>query len=239
MGSSVIRLENVWKIYDLGKIKVKALKGVSIRIKKGEFLAIMGPSGSGKSTFLHIAGCLDKPTEGKVFIKNRRVDCLDENELADIRLNFIGFVFQFFYLLPTLSALENVELPTIFKNIPRKERIKKARELLEKVGLKGRESHKPMELSGGERQRVAIARALANDPEVVLADEPTGNLDTKSGKIIMDLFKRLNKEGKTVVVVTHDPQIANYADRIAVMRDGKIIKDNVNINEAMEIIRGE
>lgn len=137
MGSSVIRLENVWKIYDLGKIKVKALKGVSIRIKKGEFLAIMGPSGSGKSTFLHIAGCLDKPTEGKVFIKNRRVDCLDENELADIRLNFIGFVFQFFYLLPTLSALENVELPTIFKNIPRKERIKKARELLEKVGLKG------------------------------------------------------------------------------------------------------
>jgi len=239
MSSSVIRLENVWKIYDLGKIKVKALKGVSIRIKKGEFLAIMGPSGSGKSTFLHIAGCLDKPTEGKVFIKNRRVDCLDENELADIRLNFIGFVFQFFYLLPTLSALENVELPTIFKNIPRKERIKKARELLEKVGLKGRESHKPMELSGGERQRVAIARALANDPEVVLADEPTGNLDTKSGKIIMDLFKRLNKEGKTVVVVTHDPQIANYADRIAVMRDGKIIKDNVNINEAMEIIRGE
>ncbi len=237
--SSIIRLENVWKIYDLGKTKVKALRGISIRIKKGEFLAIMGPSGSGKSTFLHIAGCLDKPTEGKVFIRNRRVDNLDENELADIRLNFIGFVFQFFYLLPTLSALENVELPMIFKNIPKKDRIRKAKELLEKVGLKGKEFHKPMELSGGERQRVAIARALANDPEVVLADEPTGNLDTKSGRVVMDLFKKLNEEGRTIVIITHDPKVANYANRIAVMRDGKIVKDNVSIDEAIEIIRGE
>ena len=221
----IVRLENVWKVYEEGKVKTLALQGVSLKIKEKESVAIMGPSGSGKSTLLHLIGCLDKPTKGKIWIEGKEVSRLNENELAEIRRNKIGFVFQFFYLIPTLTALENVSLPMVFKGVKKEERERRARELLKLVGLEKRMHHKPSELSGGERQRVAIARALANEPKILLADEPTGNLDSKSGTLVMKILKRLNKEkGVTLVIVTHDKKIASYADRIIYLKDGKIIK---------------
>ena len=221
----IVRLENVWKVYEEGKVKTLALQGVSLKIKEKESVAIMGPSGSGKSTLLHLIGCLDKPTKGKIWIEGKEVSKLNENELAEIRRNKIGFVFQFFYLIPTLTALENVVLPMVFKGVKKEKREKRAKELLKLVGLEKRMHHKPSELSGGERQRVAIARALANEPKILLADEPTGNLDSKSGALVMKILKKLNKEkGVTLVIVTHDKKIASYADRIIYLKDGKIIK---------------
>lgn len=223
---ALIKLENVWKIYLLGKIEVPALRGVNLEIKKGTFLSIIGPSGSGKSTLLHIIGCLDFPTKGKVFLDGIDIASLSEDELAEIRGRKIGFVFQQFNLLQNLTAIENVILPMIFQKIPERERLEKAKKILEEVGLKERFFHKPSELSGGEQQRVAIARAIANDPEIIIADEPTGNLDSKSGKMVMETFKKLyEKQGKTIIVVTHDPEIASFSKKIARIKDGVIVDD--------------
>lgn len=222
---AVAELKEVSKTYRLGGAEVHALKDVNLRVAKGEFVAIEGPSGSGKSTLLHVTGCLDRPTSGKVLIEGADVSNLRDTERACIRREKIGFVFQFFYLVPMLSALENVELPMVFANAPRSERRARAKELLELVGLGGRLHHRPAELSGGERQRVAIARAMSNDPLLILADEPTGNLDTKTGKEIMRLFVKLNEMGRTIVVVTHDPVISAYADRILHLKDGSIVKE--------------
>lgn len=214
---------NVKKSYRMGKVVVQALGGVRFNVEEGEFLAVLGPSGSGKSTLLHIIGCLDRPDDGEIIIEGRNVLRLSDDELADLRLKKIGFVFQFFNLLPRLTALENVKLPLTLAEVSDKEAHKKAKELLEWVGLGGRLNHRPSELSGGEQQRVAIARALINNPKLVLADEPTGNLDTKSGWEIVNLMRRLNEEVKqTFIVVTHDPQIAEVADRIIYLKDGLI-----------------
>ncbi len=221
----LIKLSNVWKVYQTGKFKTIALRNINLKIEEGESVAIIGPSGSGKSTLLHIIGCLDKPTRGKVLISNRDVSKLNDKELSEIRKRFIGFVFQFFYLVPCLTALENVALPMVFARINRKERIERAKKLLKLVGLERRMHHLPSELSGGERQRVAIARALANDPKVLLADEPTGNLDSKTGKKIIDLLFKLNKKGLTLIIVSHNPEIAERAERIIYLRDGSIIKE--------------
>ncbi len=222
-GKVIIKLENVKKVYHLGEVLVEALRGINLSVRKGEFLAIMGPSGSGKSTCMNMIGCLDVPTSGRILLDNIDISKLHESELARIRGKLIGFVFQQFNLIPSLNALENVMLPMMFQGKPRVERIKKAMELLDLVGIKKRAYHKPSELSGGERQRVAIARALANDPEVILADEPTGNLDSKTGRLIMELLKKLNENGTTIVMVTHDEDLAKYADRIALIKDGVII----------------
>jgi len=224
--NELIKLENVWKIYKLDEVKVEALRGVSLRIKRGEFVAIMGPSGSGKSTLLHIIGVLDRPTKGKLLLDGKDVQQLDDDALAKIRSKKIGFVFQFFNLVPNLTALENVELPMIFHGIKKSVRTRRALELLEQVGLSKRAHHLPRQLSGGERQRVAIARALATDPELILADEPTGNLDSSTSAEIMDLFKSLHKAGKTIIVVTHDPRIARCAKKIYNIIDGKIYHDH-------------
>lgn len=224
---ALIKLEDVWKVYFLGKIEVWALQGLNLEIKKGAFLSIIGPSGSGKSTLLNIIGCLDFPTKGKVFLDGQDIQKLSENDLARIRGRKIGFVFQQFNLLSNLTALENVMLPMIFQGIKEKKRIEKAKKLLRAVGLKERFNHRPQELSGGEQQRVAIARALANDPEIIIADEPTGNLDSRSGKIIMDIFKKFYEESKkTIVVVTHDPEIASFSKETLRIRDGKIVTDH-------------
>jgi len=219
----IIELKDVSKIYKLGEIKVNALKDVSLKIKSGEVLSIMGASGSGKSTMLNMIGALDKPTKGKVFVKGKDISKMTENELAVLRGQVIGFVFQFFYLIPNLTGVENVELPMMFLNKPnRKERAEK---LMKMVGLEKRADFFPRQLSGGERQRVAIARALANNPDVILADEPTGNLDSKTGKDIMDLLAKLNKkEKKTVILITHDSKVAKYAKRKIYLRDGEIIR---------------
>ena len=220
----IVRAENVVKIYRMGKVDVKALDGVTLAIPEGEFLAIMGPSGSGKSTLMHLIGCLDKPTSGKLWVDGQDVTQLSDRRLAKLRGRTIGFVFQSFNLIPRISALENVMLPMNFAGaIPRPKRRKRAIELLELVGLGHRVTHMPSELSGGEQQRVAIARALANDPKLLLADEPTGNLDTKTGREILELFKELHREGRTVVVVTHDPDVASYAERIVHLVDGRIV----------------
>ena len=222
---TIIKLENVWKIYRIGEVKVPALRGLNLKIKKGEFVAIQGASGSGKSTALNSIGCLDVPTKGKVFLEGRDISKLPESELAQIRGRKIGFIFQQFNLINTLTALENVTLPMIFQNVPSEERIRKAKELLEMVELGDRMYHKPTELSGGQQQRVAIARALANDPEVILADEPTGNLDSKTGENVINFLGKLHKEKKTtIIMVTHDADLAKHADRIEYLRDGVIIK---------------
>ncbi len=220
MDRAIIECKNVWKEYENGR--VKALRGISLKVKKGESLAILGPSGSGKSTLMHILGCLDIPTRGKVFLNGKDVSKLSSAELAKIRSQTIGFVFQFFYLVPFMTALENVMLPMIFAGKKDKERAKK---LLELVGLKNRMHHYPNQLSGGQRQRVAIARALANDPEIILADEPTGNLDTKTGEEIVNLLLSLNKNyGKTLIVVTHNKTVAKKMDKTICIKDGKIVK---------------
>jgi putative ABC transport system ATP-binding protein len=221
--NSVLELKGVEKIYHLGDVKLPVLKGVNLKIIKGERVAVMGPSGSGKSTILHIAGCLDRPTKGKIFIDNRDVSKLSDSDLARIRMDRVGFVFQFFYLIPSLTSIGNVMLPMIFSGRQSKERAVK---LLKDVGLPERMDHLPSQLSGGERQRVAIARAMANEPDIIMADEPTGNLDSKSGKEVIEYLLKLNKEkGITLIIVTHDRNIASNANRIIYLKDGKIIKE--------------
>ncbi|RKD32353.1 ABC transporter ATP-binding protein [Thermohalobacter berrensis] len=221
----MIRIEDLTKIYKTGSVEVKALKDVNLNIEKEEFVAIMGPSGSGKSTLMNILGCLDRPTEGRYILDNVDTISLNDKKLASIRNRKIGFVFQSFNLLPRTTALKNVELPMMYAGLSKKERRKRAYQLLEKVGLGDRADHKPNELSGGQKQRVAIARALANNPAIILADEPTGNLDTKSGEDIMGIFQKLNSEGVTIILVTHEDDIAHHAKRIVSFRDGRLIDD--------------
>ena len=225
--SDVIRIEDLVRVYQMGEVQVRALDGVSLRIAPGEFVAVMGPSGSGKSTFMNIVGCLDRPTSGSYFLDGTDVSGLDRDERAEIRNGKIGFVFQAFNLLSRTSALENVELPLIYSATGHtaKERAQLARKCLEIVGLAGREDHLPSQLSGGQQQRVAIARALINEPKLMLADEPTGNLDTKTSEEVMAVFQHLNEQGKTVVLITHEPDIAEYAKRVVVFRDGKVVED--------------
>jgi len=226
--SEVIRVRGLKKIYHLGAQQVKALDGVDITIYRNEYVAIMGPSGSGKSTLMNILGCLDSPTEGSYILNGTDVSKMDDSKLADVRNNEIGFVFQSFNLLPKYSSLENVALPLIYAGVSKGERINKARTALESVGLGERMEHKPSELSGGQRQRVAVARALINNPSIILADEPTGNLDTKTSVEIMNLFEQIYNNGNTVIVVTHEEDIAQYARRIIRVRDGKVESDLPN-----------
>lgn len=221
----VIRTEGLAKVYQMGTEEVHALRGVDLEIHKGEYVAIMGPSGSGKSTLMNLIGCLDSPSSGRYWLAGRLVSELDDDELAYIRNKEIGFVFQTFNLLPRATALHNVELPLIYNGTPAEERIERAKEALEKVDLGPRMSHKPNELSGGQRQRVAIARALVNHPSIVLADEPTGNLDSKTGEEIMNLFEHLHGQGNTIILVTHEMDIAQHAHRVIFIRDGKIASD--------------
>lgn len=226
MSEPVIAVENISKVYRMGEVEVHALRGVSLLVQEGEILAIMGPSGSGKSTMLNVIGCLDRPTGGQYFLAGVDVSRLDDNQLAHIRNRRIGFVFQTFNLLPRTTALQNVELPLIYAGISRGERRKRAQAALEAVGLGDRLNHRPNELSGGERQRVAIARALVTEPTIILADEPTGNLDSKSGAEVMAILQQLNRErGITVVFVTHDPEIAAHTRRIVRLHDGLIVGD--------------
>ncbi len=226
----IIELKDVWKTYKMGDNKVHALRGLNLKVKKGEFLSIMGPSGSGKSTAMNMVGCLDTPTKGKIFLSEKNISKLTESDLAQIRGKKIGFIFQKFNLITSMTAKENIMLPLIFQNINPIKREKKAREYLSLVGLKNRMNHTPNELSGGQQQRVAIARALANNPEVILADEPTGNLDTQSGTTVMDFLKKLHKEKKTtIVLVTHDEKVAKEADRIVYLKDG-IIVENLDVD---------
>ncbi len=221
----IIKLENVWKTYLMGEDNyVHALRGVNLEVRKGEFLAIMGPSGSGKSTMVNSVGCLDVPTKGKIYLESHDISKLHESDLAQIRGRMIGFIFQQFNLINTLTALENVMLPMIFQGMIPEERDERARELLEHVGLGDRMHHRPSELSGGQQQRVAIARAIANDPEVILADEPTGNLDSKTGNVVIDYLRKLHKEGKTIIMVTHDSNVAKAAERREYLKDGIIVK---------------
>ncbi|MBW2971565.1 ABC transporter ATP-binding protein [Candidatus Woesearchaeota archaeon] len=219
----VIKLKDVWKVYQMGAVEVPALRGLNLEIRDGEFVAIMGPSGSGKSTAMNMIGCLDIPTRGMIELDGQDISQLSESDLAQIRGRRIGFIFQQFNLIPTLTALENVMLPMTFQGMPSAERRERATKLLDMVELEDRMHHKPSELSGGQQQRVAIARALANDPEVILADEPTGNLDSKTGNIVMDFLKRLNcDEDKTIIMVTHDEDVAHHAQRIEFLRDGVV-----------------
>ena len=224
----VIRLENVHKIYDLGEIQVQALRGISLEVREGEFVAVMGPSGSGKSTVMNILGCLDRPTRGRYFLDGVDVSGMSKNELARIRNRKLGFVFQQFNLLSRTSALENVELPTVYAGISPEERTKRAMESLTRVGLAERAGHHPSQLSGGQQQRVAIARALVNRPAILLADEPTGNLDSRTSVEIMQILQTLNEEqGLTIVIVTHEQDISQYAKRSLEFRDGKLRRDNL------------
>jgi len=223
----VIAVEDVHKYYDLGETKVHALRGVDLKIASGEFVAIMGSSGSGKSTFMNMLGCLDKPTSGRYFLEGTDVSQLDKKALAAIRNKKLGFVFQGFNLLSRTTALENVELPTLYAKLDKEARLDRAKEMLKLVGLGERLDHFPSQLSGGQQQRVAIARALANRPSILLADEPTGNLDSRTSVEIMQIFQALNDQGLTIVLVTHEPDIAQFAKRIVVFRDGKIRHDNL------------
>jgi putative ABC transport system ATP-binding protein len=221
----MIEIENVTKIYQMGEVEVRALRGVSLKIEEGEFVTIMGPSGSGKSTLMNLLGCLDSPTDGSYYLHDQDVSGLSDTQLAHVRNKEIGFVFQMFNLLPRTSALRQVELPLMYAGIGARERRKRARAALEAVGLGDRMGHKPDELSGGQQQRVAVARALVTQPSIIMADEPTGNLDTKSGNEVLCIFQELNEQGITVIFVTHDPEIAEYSKRVIHIRDGLIEQD--------------
>lgn len=225
---SVITVRNLVKTYYMGANVVNALQGVNLEIFKNEYVALMGPSGSGKSTLMNLIGCLDTPTSGDYILNGSNVSTMDDSELAAVRNKEIGFVFQTFNLLPRLSALDNVALPLVYAGLSKAERIEKAKHVLESVGLADRMDHKPNELSGGQRQRVAVARALVNSPSIILADEPTGNLDSKTSYEIIGLFEEIHSQGNTIVLVTHEPDIAEYAHRIVRMRDGKVESDAVN-----------
>jgi len=221
----LIETRDLWKTYVMGSEEIHALRGVSLEISPGEYVAIMGPSGSGKSTLMNLIGCLDTPTKGSYMLNGKEVGSMNDDELARIRNEEIGFVFQTFNLLPRATALHNVELPLVYAGISGKDRLDRARQALEKVELTSRASHRPNELSGGQRQRVAIARALVNNPSILLADEPTGNLDSKTGVEIMAIFARLHEAGNTIILVTHEPDIAGYAHRVIHIRDGQVEKD--------------
>jgi putative ABC transport system ATP-binding protein len=223
--SNMISIKNLNKIYKTGSVEVHALRNISLEIKHGEFVAIMGQSGSGKSTLMNILGCLDRPTSGEYYLEGVDVSKLSQDELSSIRNKKIGFVFQAFNLIARTNVLKNVELPMVYAKVKSSARKQRAIALLDKVGLSDRLNHLPNELSGGQKQRVAIARALANNPPIILADEPTGNLDTQSSVEIMEIFRELNKEGNSVILVTHEPELAEYADRVIVFRDGSIIED--------------
>lgn len=221
----LLRLKDVWRTYYLGENVLHVLKNVNLEINKGEFVVIIGPSGSGKSTLMNQVGILDIPSKGKIFLEGKDISTLDESSLAQLRGRKIGFVFQQFNLIPTLTALENVILPTIFQNVPEEKRTERAKELLSLVGLGERFDHKPNELSGGQQQRVAIARALINDPEIILADEPTGNLDSKAGSQVMQLLAKLHTEDKkTVILVTHDTELVKYSEKTIFLKDGEVVK---------------
>lgn len=227
---TVVNIVNAEKTYSLGRIDVQALNGVNLNIIRGDFVAIMGPSGSGKSTLMNLIGCLDRPTKGDIFINNRNINIMTDSDLANLRGKEIGFVFQTFNLIQRLSALKNVELPMVYQDIPRDSRIIRAQWALNQVELGDRMDHKPNELSGGECQRVAIARALVNDPSILLADEPTGNLDSKTEAEIMRIFQKLNDEGRTIVMVTHEPELGRQAKRIVRLRDGRIEGEEIYEN---------
>ena len=231
--SSMIHLENIQKSYYLGKQELKVLKGISLEIFKNDYVALMGPSGSGKSTLMNILGCLDSPTAGKYILNNADVSQMIDDDLAEVRNKEIGFVFQQFNLLPRLTAAENVALPLIYNGTPKKIRNEQALEMLRRVGLEDRSHHKPNELSGGQNQRVAIARALVNNPSIILADEPTGNLDSKTSVEIMHIFDKIQSDGNTVILVTHEEDIANFARRIIRLRDGIIESDETKISKAV------
>lgn len=226
--SSIIHLEDIRKSYFMGHQELEVLKGISLDISKNEYVALMGPSGSGKSTLMNILGCLDSPSGGKYILNNHDVSQMTDNDLAEVRNKEIGFVFQQFHLLPRLTALENVALPLLYAGMGRKQRMEKAKQVIEMVNLTDRSHHKPNELSGGQCQRVAIARALVNDPSIILADEPTGNLDTKTSNEIMDIFGEIHQNGNTVILVTHEEDIAHYAHRVVRLRDGIIETDRKN-----------
>ncbi len=220
----LIKIENAWKIYRLGKVDLTVLRNISLQIEKGEMVVILGPSGSGKSTLLNIISCLDVPTKGSVFLEGQDVSSFTEDGLAEIRNKKIGFVFQQFNLFSHLNAVENVALPMIFQGIPECQRRERAEKILSSFGLEDRFTHRPLELSGGEQQRVAVSRALANNPEIIVADEPTGNVDSKTGEMIMQILRDLNKkEGKTIIIVTHDGGIASYGDKVVNIKDGEIL----------------
>jgi putative ABC transport system ATP-binding protein len=234
--STIIETQHISKVYKMGSEIINALQSVTININKGEYVAFMGPSGSGKSTLMNIIGCLDTPTSGKYILNSKDVSDMDENELAEVRNKEIGFVFQTFNLLPRASALENVALPLIYAGCNKSEREERAYQVLDSVGLGSRHKHRPNELSGGQRQRVAIARALVNNPSIILADEPTGNLDTKTSYDIMGLFQELHDKGNTIIMVTHEDDIAHYAHRIVRLRDGLVESDKIN-EEINQIVR--
>jgi len=225
LNNCVIKLEDLKKNYKMGSVDIYALRGINMEILEGEFVSIMGPSGCGKSTLLNVLGCLDKPTEGKYYLNGCDISLLDDDTLSDMRCNYLGFVFQSYNLIPQLSVVENIEIPLYYQGVSPNESRKKAIEIASRVGLAERLYHKPTELSGGQQQRVGIARALVNNPLVILADEPTGNLDSKSGKEIMDIFIELHTQGKTIIMVTHDENIARYGERIIRLKDGLIEKD--------------
>jgi putative ABC transport system ATP-binding protein len=222
INSPLIKFSNVWKTYNLGKIKLDVLKNINLEIKNKEFVIIIGSSGSGKSTLLNLISCLDKPSKGNIIFKGKNISELSEDELSEIRGKKIGFIFQRFNLLNHLTALENVLIPTIFQKIPEPEALAKAKEILKKTGLELRMNHRPGELSGGENQRVAVARSLVNNPEIIVADEPTGNLDSKTGIKIMETLKNLNREGKTIIMVTHDRELISYGSKVITIKDGEI-----------------
>lgn len=224
----ILELKGIYKDYQQGKMNVPVLKDINFSMEEGEYVAIMGPSGSGKTTLMNIIGCLDKPTKGEFFLDGQEIGRCSENDMSDIRLNKIGFVFQSFHLLPRQSAAANVELPLNYAKIPKKERRQRALKALDRVGLADRVDFKPNQLSGGQMQRVAIARAIVNSPKLLLADEPTGALDSKSGTQVMELFQKLNDEGVTVLMITHDPEIAAHAKRVVTIRDGELREKEVN-----------
>jgi len=234
MPEALIKLEDVWKIYNLGKIELPVLKGVNLGINPGSFVTIMGPSGSGKSTLMYMLGLLDVPSKGRVFLEGEDISSFSEDRLAQERGKRIGFIFQQFNLLQNLTALENVMLPMIFQGVPEEKRKQRAGELLESVNLVNRMNHRPMEMSGGEQQRIAIARSLVNDPEILIGDEPTGNLDSSTGKAVMEILTDLHKnQKKTIIVVTHDPNIAHYSQNIIHIQDGQIVKNHFKESEVL------